>query len=269
MYVPTPTTTLHDFTVEHVRCIVPPHRAHTTALSLVSGMLPPWATTEPEPEPDPINDTLRWLGRHLFVVSFPETCSTSTRVRYTNSVRRCVERLADADTTCVLDVIVVTNTAAVAHRKGRRSTAVCGSATLSVSDNVGAVRMALRHMDYEISHGQLRVPFAAVAAASPRSTLDDLWHAVELPGSLSIDRDVPTIPLLAAGRTGDRSDSGRATCTRFAHFAPDDHDVWEVRPATVGADLAYDARVAGLSDRAHYRVFEAWPATTSSGGCRP
>lgn len=268
MYVPTatttPTTTLRDFTVEHVRVLVPPHRAHTTALSLVSGMLPPWATTEAEPEPDPINSTLRWFGRHLFVVSFPETCSTSTRVRYTNSVRRCVERLADADTTCVLDVIVAT-TAAVAHRKGRRSTAVCGSATLSVSDNGGAVRMALRHMDYEISHGQLRVPFAAVAAASPRSTLDDLWHAVELPGSLSIDRDVPTIPLLAAGRPGGHSDPDNTTCTRFAHFAADDHDVWEVRPATVGADLAYDAHIAGLSDRAHYRVFEAWPSDPFEG----
>lgn len=257
MYVPTSTTsaTLRDFTIEHVRCIVPPHRAHTTALALVSGMLPPLPA--PETKPDPLNAALRWFGEHLFAVPFPETCSTSTRVRYTNSVRRCVERLADADTTCVLDVIVVTNTAAVAHRKGRRSTAVCGSATLSVSDNGGAVRMALRHMDYEISHGQLHVPFAAVAAASPRSTLDDLWHAVELPGSLSIDRDAPTIPLLSAGRPGGHSDPDNTTCTRFAHFAPPDHDVWEVRPATVGADLAYDARIAGLSDRAHYRVFDA------------
>lgn len=258
MYVPTPTTTLRDFTIEHVRCIVPPHRAHTTALALVSGMLPPLPA--PETKPDPLNAALRWFGERLFAVPFPETCLSSSRVERTHSARRCVERLVGTDTACVLDLAVVTHTTAVTQRKGRRDTAVCGSATLSVADSDAAIRMALRHMDYGHGHDQLRVPFAATAATPARGTLDDLRRAVELSGTINPDHDVPTLSVLSAGRSGDRSDRDYATCMRFAHFAPDGHDVWKVRPAAVGTDIDRDAHIAELSDRAHYRVFEAWPA---------
>lgn len=255
--------TLHDFTIEHVRCVVPPDRAHTTALTLVSGMLPPWPTVVPEP--DPINDTLRWFGRRLFAVPFPERSLSSSRARSTNSARHCVEELADADTTCVLDVIVATHITGVAQRKIQLATDVCGSATLSVSDIDEPVRMALRHLDYKTREGQLRMPFAATVAQSPRRALDDLRHAVELPGAHSSDRDVPTITALSAGRLGDRGDHD--SYMRFAHFAPDGDDVWKIRPCLVGTDLGRDAHIAEVSDRAHYRMFKARPARTSR--CRP
>lgn len=258
MYVPTATTTsaatLRDFTVEHVRVLVAPDRAHTTALALVSGMLSPFPVSETEP--DPLGDALTWFGNYLFPAPAPNTDLASSRMTRMRASRRCVQRLAGTDTACVLDLVVVTHATAITQRKGRRDTALCGFATLSVSSGAGIPYVSPRAMRYE--DGQLCIPFAATNSTTPRDTLDELRRAVELAGIVSPDHTVP-LTALAAGRTGDRSDPDHATCTRFAHFASDDHDVWEIRPATVGADLAYDARIAGLSDRAHYRVFAAVP----------
>lgn len=254
MYVPTSTTsaTLRDFTIEHVRCIVPPHRAHTTALSLVSGMLSPFPVSETEP--DPLGDALTWFGNYLFPAPAPNTDLASSRMTRMRASRRCVQRLAGTDTACVLDLVVVRHATAITQRKGRRDTALCGFATLSVSSGAGIPYVSPRAMRYE--DGQLCIPFAATNSTTPRDTLDTLRRALELAGIVSPDHTVP-LTALAAGRSGDRGDRDYATCMKFAHFAADDHDVWEVRPATVGADLAYDARIAGLSDRAHYRVFDA------------
>lgn len=255
MYVPTTTTdpaaTLRDFTVEHVRVLVPPDRAHTTALALVSGMLSPFPVSETEP--DPLGDALTWFGNYLFPAPAPNTDLASSRMTRMRASRRCVQRLAGNDTSCVLDLVVVTHTTAITQRKGRRDTALCGFATLSVADDV-APYVSMRDMRY--GDGQLRIPFAATNSTTPRDTLDELRRAVELTGTATPDNTVPLVSL-TSGRTGARSDPDDTTCTKFAHFAADDHDVWEVRPATVGADLVYDARVAGLSDRAHYRVFNA------------
>ena len=264
MYVPTASTTsaatLRDFTIEHVRVIVPPQHAHTTALSLVSGMLPPAPTSSRDA--NMLNMALRWFGNHLYPLPAPDNYLSSSRMTRMRASRRCVQQLADTDTACVLDLVAVAHTAAVQQRKGRRDTAVCGFATMSVSPGAGAPYVSPRAMRYE--DGQLCIPFAATNSTTPRDTLDTLRRALELAGIVSPDHTVP-LTALAAGRIGYRSDSDRATCTRFAHFASDDHDVWEIRPATVGADLAYDARIAGLSDRAHYRVFEAWPADPFEG----
>lgn len=255
MYVPTASTTsaatLRDFTIEHVRVIVPPQHAHTTALSLVSGMLPPAPTSSRDA--NMLNMALRWFGNHLYPLPTPDNYLSSSRMTRMRASRRCVQQLADTDTACVLDLVAVAHTAAVQQRKGRRDTAVCGFATLSVSSGAGAPYVSLRGMRYE--DGQLRIPFGAINSTTPRHTLDELRRAVEL-GGISPNHTVP-LTALSAGRIGYRSDEDHATCVKYAHHAPDDHDVWEVRPATVGADLAYDARVAGLSDRAHYRVFDA------------
>lgn len=264
MYVPTATTTsaatLRDFTVEHVRVLVAPDHAHTTALALVSGMLSPFPVSETEP--DPLGDALTWFGNYLFPAPAPNTDLASSHMTRMRASRRCVQRLAGIDTTCVLDLVAVAHTAAVQQRKGRRDTALCGFATLSVSSGAGIPYVSPRAMRYE--DGQLCIPFAATNSTTPRDTLDTLRRALELAGIVSPDHTVP-LTALAAGRTGDRSDSDRATCTRFAHFASDDHDVWEIRPAAVGTDIDRDAYIAELSDRAHYRVFEAWPADPFEG----
>lgn len=255
MYVPTattdPTATLRDFTVEHVRVLVAPDRAHTTALALMSGMLPPFPVSETEP--DPLGDALTWFGTYLFPAPAPTTDLASSRMIRMRSAHRCVTRLAGNNTACVLDLVVVRHTTAITRRKGRRDTALCGFATLSVADDV-APYVSMRDMRY--GDGQLRIPFAATNSTTPRDTLDELRRAVELTGTATPDNTVPLVSL-AAGRTGGHSDPDNSTCTRFAHFSPPGHDVWRVRPATVGADIAYDAHIAQLSGRAHYRVFDA------------
>lgn len=251
MYVPTPTISLNEFTIEHVRCVIPPHRAHTTALALVSGMLPTLSGTGLGP--DTITVALRWFGNHLFPVPVEETGLTATRMRRVHAARHCVEHLADTDVACVLDLAVITHTAAVT-RGSMRNAAMCGSATLSVSEPAVSPRMSLWHVDYE--DGQLRVPFAATAATTPRVTLDNLRLAVELTGTPYPDRVVP-LSVLAAGRTGQHSNPNHATSTGFANYAEDDHDIWITHPATVGSDINRDAHIAELSGCAHYRVFEA------------
>lgn len=258
MYVPIPTTTLRDFTFEHVRCIVPAHRAQTTALALVSGMLPPVAASTRDD--DMLNMALRWFGTHLYPLPTSDIDLPSSRVERMHSARRCIERLADIDTVCVLDLVAATHTTAITQDEARRVTAMCGSATLSVTDNDTAIRMALRNMEYGHDHGQLRVPFTATASSTPRDTLDELRHAVELSGTTNPDHNVPTLRMLSAGRPGDRSDHNYTSCMRFAQYAPDDHDVWTIRRGQrTGDDLVYDALVSSLSGTAYYRVFESWP----------
>lgn len=256
MYVPTASTTsaatLRDFTIEHVRVIVPPQHAHTTALSLVSGMLPPAPTSSRDA--NMLNMALRWFGNHLYPLPTPDNYLSSSRMTRMRASRRCVQRLADTDTACVLDLVAVAHTAAVQQRKGRRDTALCGFATMSVSPGAGAPYVSLRGMRYE--DGQLRIPFGAINSTTPRHTLDELRRAVEL-GGISPNHTVP-LTALSAGRIGYRSDEDHATCVKYAHHAPDDHDVWSVQPGPrAGDDLVHDALVATLSVGAHYRVFEA------------
>lgn len=252
MYVLTPTTTLRDFTIEHMRVAVMPQHAHTTALALLSGMLPP-APISAAPDADRLNTALRWFGTHLYPLPTPDNDTPSIRRSRTRSVRRCVERLADTDTACVLDLVVATHTAAVQQRKGRRDTAVCGFATLSVSDTAHPY-VSLRGMRYE--DGQLCIPFGATNSTTPQHTLDELRRAVEM-ADISPDHTVP-LSTLAAGRTGYRGDIDHATCVKFAHHAPDDHEAWAVRPGPrVGDDLVHDALMASLAGTTCYRVFES------------
>lgn len=185
MYVPTASTTsaatLRDFTIEHVRVIVPPQHAHTTALSLVSGMLPPAPTSSRDA--NMLNMALRWFGNHLYPLPTPDNYLSSSRMTRMRASRRCVQQLADTDTACVLDLVAVAHTAAVQQRKGRRDTAVCGFATMSVSPGAGAPYVSLRGMRYE--DGQLRIPFGAINSTTPRHTLDELRRAVELGGNIA------------------------------------------------------------------------------------
>lgn len=260
MYVPTPTANLRDFTIEHMRVAVMPQHAHTTALALLSGMLPT-APISAAPDADRLNTALRWFGTHLYPVPTPDNDLTSSRMTRMRSVRRCVERLADTDTACVLDLVHVEHTAAVQQRKGRRDTAVCGFATMSVSDTAQPY-VSLRGMRYE--DGQLCIPFGATNSTTPQHTLDELRRAVEM-ADISPDHTVP-LTTLTAGRAGYRSDEDHATCVKFAHHAPDDHDVWSVRPGPrAGDDLAHDALTASLSGTVHYRVFEAEVAGATYG----
>lgn len=251
MYVltPTTTTTLRDFTIEHVRVAVMPQHAHTTALALLSGMLPP-APISTAPDADRLNTALRWFGTHLYPVPTPDNDTPSIRRSRMQSVRRCVERLADTDTACVLDLVVATHTAAVQQRKGRRDTAVCGFATLSVSDTAQPY-VSLRGMRY--GDGQLCIPFGATNSTTTQHTLDELRRAVKM-ADISPDHTVP-LTSLAAGRRGS---GAYPDLVRFAHHVHDDDEVWAVRPGPrVGDDIAHDALMSSLWGIVYYRVFKA------------
>lgn len=237
-----------DFTVVHLRVVVPPDRAQHTAFMLASSMFP---VHDPA---TPLDAALRWFGTNLCVDTESEGFLKSSRLRAAHRSRRCVERLAHNIAPLVLDLVHVTHTAAVRRGYLNLESQVCGYATLSLPGTALTPHIVTRNIS--CGTDQLCVAYQTLYSSSPGDTLT----------AVSQTTSVALVPLtdLRCNRPGvPTSDTNLGTSTArvadVAQYAGDNHAIWSLMPqdTATGTDLTYDLHVASLSDTAYYRVFDA------------
>ena len=241
-----------EFTVEHVRVVLPPELALHTSLVLVSGMFPEVSAT-------PLDAVLNWFGTRLYPATAPAGDTVQSRLGDIETARHFTRELTGTGDAAVLDLAYVTHAAAVRARRGRLGTAVCGFATMSMVGTNARTSIGLRSIGS--SAHQLRIAYQALQAATPRATLDAVSRAV-CPRTPHVPRsgEVAAMPLshLIDDRDGV-SDTAFSTINDVADvtYADDNNSIWTLMPRAGGADLDYDTYVASISGTPHYRVFVA------------
>lgn len=242
-----------DFTVVHVRVVVPPDQAQRTALVLMSSVFPRYSDTTP------LDAALKWFGTNLSISPEPDDVLKSSRLRTAHSLRRRVEYLAENSTPLVLDLVQVTHTAVLRPSYRNLESRTCGYAALSLPGTEHPPHIVTRNINYGAD--QLHVAYQPLYSSSPGDTLTAVSQAVHATPSSTRPVMVPLADLLC-GRAGVPTDDGRHSTSIysvavFSDHAGDDHPIWTLVPERIGTDITYDSHVASLSDTAYYRVFDA------------
>lgn len=241
-----------EFTVEHVRVVIPPELALHTSLVLVSGMFPKVSAT-------PLDAVLNWFGTNLYPATAPADDTVQSRLGDIETARHFTRELTGTGDAAVLDLAYVTHAAAVRARRGRLGTAVCGFATMSMVGTNARASIGLRTIGS--SAHQLRVAYQALQAATPRATLDAVSRAI-YPHTPPVPRsgEVAAMPLshLIDDRDGV-ADTAFSTINNVngAVYTADDNSIWTLMPRAAGVDFNHDAHIAAIASTPHYRVFVA------------
>lgn len=248
-----------DFTIEHVRCVVPPETAQHTALVLVSGMFP---TNSDVVDAPPLDMALNWFGTDLFPEP-QERDDVPARQRAVFSARRAVSVLSGVTAPCVLDLVRVTHTRAIQGDVTRGTCRVCGFATLSLPGSSGTPALSLLPAYY--TEDRICVAYMSLHAphhVAPLSAVHDaLYKALGQGTWLHGHRNynAPPLPVMVDGRQGVRDSHLITVPTPGATYADDDDNVWSIAPRRAGEDLNYDTLAADLCGQSFHRVFQAVP----------